>query len=403
MGKFLAYLVCYFFYPFSFLFPRSKNKWAFGSFRGAFNDNAKYFFIHCSNHYKEVDSVWLSKSKATVRLVRSKGLKSYFIGSPKGIWYALTSKYWFFNSYTSDIMYAFSGGAVCVNLWHGVGLKRTEFNITSGKLAERYQERRPKEVYYHPESFRRPDWLLTSTPFQTDMFASAFRIPVERCLEYGYPRNVILTCPERERMDFMQRYEPAATKKLIEQIADGKYSKVFVYMPTWRDSQVDVFTQSFDMPRLDALLKERNELLLLKPHTNVHVNHNDFERLQNIRFVDGKVDAYPILPYTDVLITDYSSILYDYILLPGKDVILYLYDYADYLKDRDLYYPFDENVVGRKIYDFDGLYQCIASGDYAINAIDKQRIVDKFWGDTAGVYPSDRIAQKVLSGEMKRL
>ena len=403
MGKFLVFLGCYIFYPFSFLFPRSKKKWAFGSFRGAFNDNAKYLFVHCSNNCKEVSCVWLTKSMTAARMVRGEGLKAYFIGSPKGILYALTSKCWFVNSYTSDILYAFSGGAVCVNLWHGVGLKRTEFTITSGKLAERYQERRFWEVYYHPESFRRPDWLLTSTPFQTIMFASAFRIPVERCLEYGYPRNGILTCSEEERMDFVKRYEPEATMELIEAIAQGGYDKVFVYMPTWRDSQLNVFTQSFDMPRIDAMLKAQNSLLLLKPHANTKVDKAEFANLHNVSFVEGNIDIYPILPYTDVIITDYSSILYDYILMPGKDVILYLYDYADYLNERDLYYPFDENVVGRKVSTFKELYDCIERGDYHIDEEQRRRIIELCWGETIHNNPSELIMQKALNNEFVKL
>lgn len=396
--KYIAYLFCYFVYPFSFLFFRKKNKLSFGSFRKSFNDNSKYFFIYCQQHQKGLDSAWLSLSRKTVKDIRAHGLKAYYTLSPRGIWYALTSKYWFVNSYTSDIMFCLSGGAVCVNLWHGLALKNIEFNITSGKLAKRYVDRGFKEVFTHPECFKRPDYVLSSSHFQSDMFASAFRIPVERCLEYGYPRNMILTCPDDERMDFVRKYEPTETRELIERFLGRKYSKVFVYMPTWRDSQLNVFTQSFDMPRLDALLKERNELLLLKPHANTKVDKALFENLQNVCFVDGKMDVYPVLPYTDVLITDYSSILYDYILMSGKDVILYLYDYADYVKDRDLYCPYDENVVGRRVYDFEELYRCLENDEYAINSEERNRIIEKFWGDTAnGSNSCIRIAQKVHS------
>lgn len=395
--KFFLFLVLYLVYPLSFLFSRSKRKWSFGSFRGAFNDNAKYLFIYCVEHCPEIDAVWLSKSKKTVREVRNKGLKAYYIASPKGMWHALTSKYWFYNSYSSDILYAFSGGAICINLWHGVGLKRTEFNITSGKLAERYQQKKFWEVYYHPESFKRPDWLISSSPFQSVMFASAFRLPLERCLELGYPRNVILTCLERERLDFVRKYEPATAMSLIERITGGQYSNVFVYMPTWRDSQLNVFTQSFDMHRLDAILKEQNSLLLLKPHANTKVNKDEFASLQNICFVEGNMDIYPVLPYTDTLITDYSSILYDYILMPGKSVILYLYDYAEYLNERDLYYPFDENVVGRKVYTFDELFNCIKEDDYTIDEARRQVIVDRFWGQTLANNPSEMIVERFCS------
>lgn len=392
--KFFLFLALYLVYPFSFIFPRSKKKWAFGSFRGAFNDNAKYLFIYCAEHYPDIDAVWLSMSKKTVREVKSKGLKAYFIASPKGMWHALTSKYWFYNSYTSDILYAFSGGATCVNLWHGVGLKRTEFNITSGKLAERYQQKKFWEVYYHPESFKRPDWLISSSPFQSVMFASAFRLPLNRCLELGYPRNAILTCSEEARRAFVEKYEPESTRRLIDIIQQGHYSRTFVYMPTWRDSQREVFTQSFDLPRLDALMQKNNSLLLLKPHANVLINPAEFAALKNIKLVDGKVDIYPVLPYTDILITDYSSILYDYILMSGKDVILYLYDYAEYINDRDLYYPFDENVVGRKVYNFEELFCCIKEGDYLMAEEQRRIIVDRFWGMTTANNPSELIVKR---------
>ena len=328
------------------------------------------------------------------------GLKAYFTLSPQGVWHSLTSKYWFFNSYTSDVMYAFSGGAISINLWHGLALKDIEFNIKSGPLADRYLRLTFKERFYHPESYKRPKYVLSSTPFQSKMFASAFRIPESRCLEYGYPRNVILTCPEEERMDFVRKYEPAFTMSLIERISGGHYSKVFVYMPTWRDSQREVFTQSFDLPRLDAMLKSVNSLLLLKPHANVLINPAEFAELKNIKLVDGKVDIYPVLPYTDVLITDYSSVLYDYILMPGKDVILYLYDYADYEKNRDLYYPFDENVVGRKVYNFWELFETIQKGNYMMDAVQRQVIVDRFWGETLTHNPNELIVQKVRSGEL---
>lgn len=390
--KFLVYLICYLVYPFSFLFVRNKKKAAFGSSKNAFNDNAKYLFIHFRNALPEKDVVWLSMSKATVQEINALGLKAYYTLSPKGIWHALTSRYWFFNSYTSDIMHAFSGGAVCVNLWHGVGLKRIEFNIQEGPLADRYQKRKFKEVFYHPEVFRRPDRLLTSTPFQTKMFATAFRIPEDHCIEFGYPRNEILAGTQEQCLDFVRRYEPESTQRLISDLRENDYHKVFVYMPTWRDSQRDLFAQSFDLDKINALLQAQQSLLLLKPHANMRVDESDFKHFSNIMLIDAKTDLYPVLPFTDVLITDYSSILYDYILMDHKDVILYLYDYEDYIKDRDFFYPFDENVVGKRVRTFDELCQCIEQEDYQINEALRQAIIDKFWGKTMEVSPSQKLA-----------
>ena len=68
--KFLAYLICYLIYPFSFLFPRSKRKYVFGSYRGSFADNAKYLFIYSvENADKNIRYIWLSTSRATVAIL----------------------------------------------------------------------------------------------------------------------------------------------------------------------------------------------------------------------------------------------------------------------------------------------------------------------------------------------
>lgn len=364
MLKTLAYIICYIIYPFSFLFPRKKSRCAFGSFRGAFNDNAKYLFIYANEHCPDKELAWISSSAETVAKVRSLGYRAYRSTSLKGAFYALTSKWWFFNAYTSDIMFCLSGGAQCVNLWHGVGLKRIEFNTVSGPLAERFIKRRFREVFYHPESFRRPDWLLSSSPFQTAMFAKAFRIPQSRCLEFGYPRNAVLKSPE---------------EALKGQFSG--YRKVYIYMPTWRDSQRDIFVQNMDLKTLNGALAATESLLLLKPHANTIVNA-DLDGLSNIRFIDPKEDVYPLLPFTDVLITDYSSILYDYVLMPGKSVVLYLYDYAQYVKERDFYYPFDENVAGQRAENFQQLLDIIKQGPAPLDESQRRALVEKFWGES---------------------
>ena len=377
--KFLAYLICYCIYPFSFLFPRNRKKWAFGSFRGAFNDNAKYFFLHVSEKEKMLDSAWLSVNKATVKAVRALGLKAYNVLSPKGIWFALTSKYWFYNAYSSDILFCLSGNAVRMNLWHGLPMKRIEFDIDSGPLADRFVKKTFKERYFHPETFQRPDYVLSSTGFFSEIFARSFRIPVKHCLEFGYPRNEILMWPERDRVDFIQRYEPVATQQLIAQLQQGGYSRVFIYLPTWRESQLDLFAQHFDLDRLEVLMEKQNALLLLKPHANTSVDPSIVKHLSHVVLLPAAMDIYPVLPYTDVLITDYSSVLFDYALMPNKGVILYLYDYEEYKKDRNFTHPLDELVVGKQVFDFEALLSAVEEATM-LDEHERVAYVEKCWG-----------------------
>ena len=304
--KLFAYLICYFIYPFSFLIPRNKNMVAFGSAHGAFNDNSKYLFIYMAEHIRDKQSCWLSINYKTVQLVKSLNLPAAWVFSPKGIWFALRSKTWFVNSYTSDILFCLSGRATVVNLWHGLGLKCCEFNITQGELAKRYVDHNFIEVFTHPECFRRPDNVLVTKPFQSTMFEKAFRITDQQCIDEGYPRNVILTRSKEEILHFVDKYEPQSTRKLIDNL--NSFDKVYMYMPTWRDSQKEVFSEHFDMDQLEKALINQNAVMLLKPHSNTKVKN--IISSKNIIFIPGNVDVYGILPFTDVLITDYSSILY---------------------------------------------------------------------------------------------
>ncbi|MBP5645791.1 MAG: CDP-glycerol glycerophosphotransferase family protein [Bacteroidaceae bacterium] len=398
--KFIAYIICYLIYPFSFLFPRNRRKYVFGSYRGSFADNAKYLFLYSTEHGdRDIDYIWLSTRRATVKKVRSLGLRAFWVLEPRGVWHALTSRYWFVNSYTSDIMFCLSGRAVCINLWHGVGIKRIEYNATSGPLADRYMKKDKYDVFCHPESFRKPDWVLSSTPYQNHFFSTSFRIPVSRCLEMGYPRNRILTTSEEERSRFVGRFEPQQTSELISRLKG--YNKVYIYMPTFRDSQLTVFTQSMDLERLNRIMADTNSMLILKPHANVRLTEN-FSSLTNIMLASPIMDIYPILPYVHVLITDYSSIIYDWLLMEGKDVILYLYDYDAYVRERDFFYPFDENVTGCRVDSFDSLCSVIESGDYTIDKEERKRILERFWGETAQYDSSGMILDFVKTLKRKK-
>lgn len=389
--KFLAYLVCYCIYPFSFLFPRNRKKWAYGSFRGGFDGNAKYLFIHVSDQMPEIDAVWLSTNKMTVTEVRSKGLKAYWIFSLKGAWFALTSKFWFFNAYSSDIMFCLSGNATLVNLWHGLPMKKIEFDIDSGPLADRYVKKTLKERFFHPESFKRPDYMLSASPMYSEMFSRAFRIDVSKCLELGNPRNDVLTWPEDRRLAFVKRYEPETTQQLLAELKSGIYNRIYIYLPTWRDSNYDFLGKDFDLKAIDKVMRECRALMIFKPHANTTITEVDGSSFTNVRILTAKTDFYPILPYTDVLITDYSSVLNDYLLMEKKGVILYLFDYHKFTGERSFIWPFDEITIGKRVFDFEGLLGTFKENQLEIDGQQKEILVSKTWAGNVS-RSSERVA-----------
>lgn len=389
--KFIAYLLCYAFYPISYLFPRTDKILVFGSYRGAFNDNSKYLFIYANDHLKNRKIVWISTKRSTVQYIRSLGCNAYYVLSITGLWYALRGKYWFVNSYSSDIAFCLAGRAKIVNLWHGVPMKAIEFGITKGDLAKRYVEKNFWDVFFHPAPFRRPDYMVSTTDFFDGIFSHSFRISKEQCMQTGCPRNRMLLLSKEEVDTFIARYESAETKALVEKIQ--QYKTVFVYMPTWRDSQRDCFANGFDLDAFNECLQQQNALALMKPHANTILDKT--KDYSNLVFIDGGVDMYCILPFTDVLITDYSSILYDYILMPDKHVILFHYDYEEYVNSREFIFDIQDNIVGRKVYTFNELIRVISTNDYTMDTTARQKILDKFWGETSGKNSCELIFKKL--------
>lgn len=385
--KFTGYLCCYLIYPISYLFPRTDKILVFGSYRGAFNDNSKYLFLYANEHLPNRRSIWLSPNKETVEHVRRSGYRAYTIYSPKGIYYALRSKYWFVNAYTSDILFCLAGRAAVVNLWHGVPMKAIEFGITQGDLAKRYVERKPMEVFFHPACFRRPDYMVSTTSFFDDVFSKSFRISKKQCLHTGCPRNRMLQISRDDVLQFVQRYEDSTTQQLVRSLS--QYNQVFVYMPTWRDSQLDCFAYGFDFQKLNDCLRNINACMLMKPHANTKISNTT--QYDHLLFLGGNVDMYCILPFTDVLITDYSSILYDYLLMPEKRVILFHYDYDEYVKSREFIFPIQEHIAGKRVYSFEELKETILRGDYAIDEKERSDILQMFWGDTLTKNPCKEV------------
>ena len=374
--KFFAYIACYIFYPFSYLFPRTDKLLVFGSYRGAFNDNSKYLFLYANEHLKNRRVVWVTTSKKTAKHVRNLGYEAYSVASFKGFFCALRAKYWFVNTNTADILFCLSGGATVVNLWHGVPMKAIEFGITEGDLAKRYQDREFWEVFYHPACFRRPDYMVSTTDFFDEVFARCFRIRKDQCLQVGCPRNRMLQLPIEQVKAFVERYESEPTKQLIQKIS--QYDEVFVYMPTWRDSQRNWFAGGIDLDAFNECLKKKNAFALMKPHVNTIIDKT--VAYSNMLFIDGRFDMYCILPFTDVLITDYSSILYDYILMPEKKVILFHYDYEEYVRSREFLFPIEDNIVGRRAYSFEELLHVIETDDYEMDPKALAHIREMFWG-----------------------
>lgn len=319
-------------YYLTFLVPRNRNVWVFGGALDKFIDNAKYAFLYCTQGDCKKKFVWLSKDEVLVTFLREKGFLAYSSRSLRGLFYALTAKVYIYDNVISEFSYAvLSGGAVRINLWHGVPLKKINFD-----------DRRPSKFWdkffiYHCAP---PTYVCTTAHKLVPIFSSAFHIDEKRVFVGGYHRTLPFFCSDEELSRIVKKTSGEEFVMVFETLKKDKRKKV-VYMPTFRDSDPYYFSKAIpDLMALDIACRKMDILFIIKVHrfTKVNVKREDFS---NIMILEKSWDIYPILPLTDMLVTDYSSIMFDYALL-GKPILYYPFDLEKYIAEsRKLYFSYD--------------------------------------------------------------
>ena len=301
-----------------------------------FADNAKYLFFQLTNQHPEIKAVWICKHKKDILLIRQLGFEAYHpYKDLQGLYHCLTSKVYVCTVNAGDISTCLSGGAFLVNLWHGVGLKKIKW-LDEESIKNRWDVNTeyPEKSFLlkikaFPILFRNPEALLVPSDFQAKaIFIPAFRIDPSRIIYGPYPRNSILLMNEKCRRNYMEEYETHSLK-LISLIQT--YKKTYIYMPTWRNNDADFIKESgIEWNRLSESLRHNDALLILKMHYHTRLDMSELKKCSNIILFPPSVDVYRILPYTDCLITDYSSVYCDYVLM-NKEVILFTFDYESYI------------------------------------------------------------------------
>jgi CDP-glycerol glycerophosphotransferase len=213
-----------------------------------------------------------------------------------------------------------------VQTWHGTPLKRIAFDVPTGSAATP-----PKYLRNLRRDVDAWDLLLSPNRFSSDVFRRAFRYrgPV---LESGYPRNDLLSSPERG--DVRRRTRAALG------IADG--ATAVLYAPTWRDDQS--FALELDLGRvLDAVGEDH--VVLLRAHQHV-ADTVDVDSHPGLRDVSRHTDNRELYLAADVLVSDYSSVIFDF-AVTEKPILLFTYDLESYRdRLRGFYFDLEREAPG---------------------------------------------------------
>lgn len=323
----------------SHLVPKKKNRWIFGAWFGkAVSDNSRAMSDYVKANHPEIEIIWVTDRLDDPALEGLKAVKRNSLGS---LPYILTAQVAVMNQGFGDFCAVnLLGGCRKVQLWHGVAWKR----IVRDALPE------PKtmgEKLYRWVFDRINSYDLYVAPSETygKVVESAFHADPKQIIYAGQPRNAALFDPEfcRESAAEIRRELGLGERKLV------------MYMPTFRDKTAEVFT--FCKPEIEAQLEDMAQELgfaiVEKSHFKSTQRSGDSEgHNQGCVYTMPNADAAKLLAAADVLITDYSSCFFDY-LVRGKPVIHYVYDYEYYKnQDRGLYFTLEEAAAGDCAFDF---------------------------------------------------
>ena len=246
------------------------------------------------------------------------------------------AKYWVSNSRMPNWIKK-PKHTIYLQTWHGTPLKKLGADIEEvhmpGTTTEKY-----KEIFFKESS--NWDYLISPNRYSSDIFTHAFRVPADKILETGYPRND----------ELINSNNMGNIKKIKESLGLPKDKKIIMYAPTWRDDEYFSighykFNLKIDLDLLQNSLGE-DYVILLRLHYLIS-NRIDVSRYEGFVYdLSNYHDIRNLYMISDLLITDYSSVFFDYLCLK-RPIIFYTYDIDSYRdKLRGFYFDFEKEAPG---------------------------------------------------------
>ncbi len=348
--------------------PTRKKTIMFESFLGKqFSDNPKAIYIYMKNHYPEYKLYWSFDRRVYPSLKQGveRPLSRFNL---RWIYVMARAEFWITNS-RMPYWVSNAKGTTYIQTWHGTPLKKLGVDIIEvhmpGTTTEKYKS-------YFTDEAKKWDILVSPNGYSTNVFKRAFQYD-NQIIEIGYPRNDILY--NKNNKDDILR--------LKQTLNIPKNRKVILYAPTWRDN--DFYTVGnyklnlqLDLEKMQEQLRN-NYVVLIRAHYLVseYIDLTPFKNFAyNVSLYDDINELYLV---SDILITDYSSVFFDYANLK-RPMIFFTYDIEEYRDElRGFYFNLEKKAPGPLVKTTDEVIQEIRRIEVEGYAIDAYN--DQFYND----------------------
>lgn len=315
--------------------PVQKNLVLFESFLGrGYSDNPKALYLTLQKQRPELQLVWIF-AKEPNAAVKAACPNWVLRNSPKYYYLMARAQYWIFNT-RQPLSLKKRRETMYLQTWHGTPLKRLGLDMDEVHMPGTNTEQYKKNFSAQAKEW---NYLLSPNLYSSAIFKRAFDFR-GLLLETGYPRNDLLYAPDRQQQ--------AGQIKQSLRLPPGK--KVILYAPTWRDDEFVTkgqyrFNLKLDLKQMQSRLGD-DYIVLLRMHYLI-AEHLDLTAFDGFAYdVSAYGDIAELYLISDLLITDYSSVFFDYAHL-NRPMIFFTYDLEKYASVlRGFYFDFEAVVPG---------------------------------------------------------
>lgn len=310
------------------------------------------------------------------------------------------SLYFHFLLWTSRYFFSTHGGytlkprrnQTTVNVWHGASYKKLRLARDAG------------------EQPLLTDITIATSEITKTAFAKFFGVSHDSIFIAGYPRNDVMIRAKERRDSLLASLDQSFLK----------YDKILIWLPTFRRiaknqegenlKLYNAFNISdFDVDKFNQILESQNAVCLLKPHYFYldKIPNNNYSHIKIIDeewLLDRKITLYHLLACTDLLITDYSSVMIDYTLI-DQPVICFSTDLEEFKRTQGLYFDdFESWVPTQFIQDEDTFFDYLEMilNDSKDPYLEKRRKIKDVFFTYSDARNSERICNHVFKGDYKR-
>ncbi|WP_063656217.1 CDP-glycerol glycerophosphotransferase family protein [Aliivibrio fischeri] len=360
----LKIIVATFVRIFTLLFKRDDKLIIVGSWFGdRYADNSRYFFEYMDN-IKDFKTIWVTKNDKVFNEVKSTGRHVIKVGTIISLYYHLRAKYFVFDQSINDVDSKYTRGAIRINLWHGIPLKKIGKMVKGSNFNQ--SDNRLKDFIFG----KTKDYLVSPSEFSDDIFKKCFD---KEIIRGPYFRVSYLKDELWKRVETKESI-------MLEEIKK-KNKKILFYLPTFRDNSRLQFLGGGDYSNFLKNIEQKGYVFITKLHYAEGLFHGENESLHGIINLPDDYDVYPFLKETNILITDYSSVYFDFLSL-DREIIFYPYDLDFYeKKDRGFAISYKEHTPGHKVFNINDLLNTIDAIELGkINySNEREKLNQKIW------------------------